>query len=54
MMELDHAIEPPSYQSCRLTRGSCRLRRLGVTTNTGAVAAAILAGGGKVALAEET
>jgi hypothetical protein len=44
----------PSCQNCRLMGGSCRSRRLGVTTSTGAVASALLAEGGKAALAEET
>jgi hypothetical protein len=34
--------------------GCCRSRRLGVTSRTGVEAAAVLAGGGKAALAEET
>ena len=41
-------------QTCRLMGGSCRSRRLGVTSSTGVSSAALIAGGGKAALAEET
>ena len=54
VLELDRAIHPPSCCTCRLMGGGCRSRRLGVTSSTGARSAALIAGGGKVALAEET
>ena len=50
-------IEPSNHhpgQNCPLTGGSCRSRRLGVTSNTGTNTAALMAGSGKAALAEET
>ena len=41
-------------QNCPLTGGSCQSRRLEVTSNTGTNTAALMAGSGKAALAEET
>jgi hypothetical protein len=53
VVELDYVIQP-SCQNCQLTGGSCRSRRHGVNTSAGTSTTALMAGGGKAALAEET